>query len=54
MEYFKNDWSLSCSGFKVMTKSKTNLCLSTFVNPILSKQKKSLQDKILAQLRLFS
>ena len=37
MEYFKND----CSGLKVMTKSKTNFCLRPFMNPILSKQKKS-------------
>ena len=42
MEYFKNDLSLPCSGLKVMTKSKTNFCLRPFVNPILSKQKKSL------------
>ena len=55
MEYFKYDLSLPCSGLKVMTKSKTNFCLRPFVNPILSKQKKSeLYDKILAQLRLFS
>ena len=37
---------MPCSGLKVMTKSKTNFCLSSFVNPILSKQKKSeLYDK---------
>ena len=42
MEYFKNDLSLPCSGLKVMIKTKTNFCLRPFVNPILSKQKKSL------------
>ena len=41
MEYFKNDLRLLCSGLKVMTKSKTHFCLRPFVNPILSKQKKS-------------
>ena len=41
MEHFKNVLSLPCSGLKVMTKSKTNFCLRPFVNPILSKQKKS-------------
>ena len=42
MEYFKIVLSLPCSGLKVMTNSKTNFCLRPFVNPILSKQKKSL------------
>ena len=42
MEYFKIVLSLPCSGLKVMTKSKTNFRLRPFVNPILSKQKKSL------------
>ena len=37
MEYSKNDLSLPCSGLKVMTKCKTKI-----LNPILSKQEKSL------------
>ena len=41
MEYFTNDLRLPCSGLKVMTKSKPNFCLRPFVNPNLSKQKKS-------------
>ena len=39
MEYFKNDLSLPCSGFKVKTKLQTKFGLRPFMNPILSKQK---------------
>ena len=38
MEYFKDDLILPGSGLKVMTKSKANVCLRPFVDPILSKK----------------